>query len=166
MNHGGVRELEALWTWAENIRHVEWRGLGMRMLLAVSGVCGALITSALAADWQEVWNGDRKSGGTWAVSIDKESLRPMAGSKVRVSIREHFSEVQTYKGKGSFPDFEFDTTIYDWVINCDDYTSTVRRRAYYLDSTFVKDFDESAYNIPAPPQFETGVPVAMKAACS
>jgi hypothetical protein len=134
-------------------------------LLFIGGVCGALIaTSAFAADWQEVWNGDYKRGGTWAVSIDKESLK-RTGSKIRVGIMEKYSEAQEYTRKGS-PEFEYDTAIYDWVINCDDYTSVVMRRTYYLDSTAIRSYDESAHEIPAPPQFETGVPAAFRVACS
>jgi len=137
----------------------------MRKLLAIGGACGLLIaTSAFATDWQEVWNGDRKSGGTWAVSIDKESLKRTA-SKVRVGIMEKFSEAQKYNGRGRVPDFDFDMTIYDWVINCNDYTSVVMGRAYYLNSTAIRAFDERA-EIPAPPQFDTGVPAALRAACS
>jgi len=139
----------------------------MRKLLVIGGMCGPLIaTSAFAADWQEVWKGDRKSGGTWAVSIDKESLKRMSGSKVRVGIREQFSDAQTYKGRDRFPDFDFDTAIYDWSINCDDYTSTVYRRAYYLNLEAVKVFSETSKPIEAPPQFETGIPAAFKAACN
>jgi hypothetical protein len=135
--------------------------------LALGIFLGALIaTSAFAADWQEVWKGDRKSGGTWAVSIDKQSLKQMPGSKVRVSIREQFSEAQKYNGRGRVPDFDFDMAIYDGVINCGDYTWTVLQRTYYQNSTIVKDFPGPFDPIPAPPQFETGIPVAFRVACS
>jgi hypothetical protein len=138
----------------------------MRKLLSLGILLGALIaTSAFATDWQDVWKGDRKSGGTWAVSIDKQSLKRMSGSKVRVSIREQFSEAQEYT-KGGSTLFEYDMAIYDWVISCGDYTSTVMQRTYYQNSTIVKDFTGPFDPFPAPPQFETGIPPAMRLACS
>src|SRR5947209_3660730 len=130
----------------------------MRTFSAVSCVCGTLIaTSAFASDWQAIW---KRDDGKETVSIDKQSLKKMTAS-VRVSIKFNYSEVKEQKAGSSIPNH--DMTVGEYVINCRDYTSTINRNTWYLDSKTVKVFNGPSNPLPAPPQFETGVPAAFKA---
>jgi hypothetical protein len=51
----------------------------------------------------------------------------------------------------------------EYIVNCADYTSANQRNEWYLNSKLVKEFNGS-FNVPAPPQFERGVPAAFKLA--
>jgi hypothetical protein len=132
----------------------------MRKLLAVGILFGALtVSSAFGADWQEAAKTDKVT-----TSIDKQTLKRVGGSRVRVSIMQQFAETQPPSGEKN-PIPAHDKTIGDYTINCGDFTSVINRNTWYLGSKVVKVFNGPSNQLPAPPQFERGVPAAFKLAC-
>src|SRR5262245_13038439 len=132
----------------------------MRNPWTVGVLLGALsATSALGAEWQVASKVEADT-----TSVDKQSLKRLDGSKIRVNIMIKYVQTQPQKGE-KFVIPEHDTSIGDYVVNCADYTSTNQRNTWYLNSKLVKEFN-GTFNLPAPPQFERGVPAAFKLACS
>ena|ERR1044071_8759126 len=128
----------------------------MRRFLAVGILFGSLAAgSAFAADWQEV---SKTDAGT--TSLDKQSLKRVDRSRVRASIMYKFSQPQPATAQTP----EHDMTIGAYVVNCGDFSSVANRNTWYLNSKVVRVFNGPA-NLPPPPQFERGVPAALKAAC-
>jgi hypothetical protein len=121
------------------------------------GALGA--TSALGAEWQAASKAE-----TNTTSVDKQSLKRLDGSRIRVDIMMKYTQPQPQAGE-KFVIPEHDTSIGDYVVNCTDYTSTNQRNTWYLNSKLVKEFN-GTFNLPTPPQFEKGVPAAFKLACS
>ena len=133
----------------------------MRKYLAVGILLGALgATSAFGAEWQVAWKSD-----TETVSLDKQGMKRIDGSKVRVSIMDKYSQTQAAKGE-SFRIPEHDMSIGEYVVDCRDFTSTINRNTWYLGSKVVREFAGPSKTLPAPPQFERGIPAALRLACS
>ena len=92
-------------------------------------------TSALGAEWQEASKTESA-----ATSLDKQSLKRLDGSKVRVDIMMKYAQPQAQAGEEVVIP-EHDTSIGNYVVNCADYTSTNQRNAWYLNSKLVKEFN-------------------------
>jgi hypothetical protein len=132
----------------------------MRNPWTVARLLGALsATSALGAEWQVASKVESDT-----TSVNKQSLKRLDGSKVRVNIMIKYAQTQPQKGE-KFVIPAHDTSIGDYAVNCADYTSTNQRNTWYLNSKTVKEFT-GTFDLPAPPQFERGVPAAFKLACS